>query len=232
MKLKCMVVDDDQTSRQIVEHYVKKTNFLRLDHVCESAIDASNILMEEDVDILFLDVEMPEMSGMDLLKTIDNSIEVIMVTSARDYAPEAFEAAVTDYLVKPIEYSRFLKAVTKAKENIEAFQRKLKDSDQNNIYVKTDAKIVKITMDNIQFIEALADYVVINTEKKKYIVHSTMKGIEKRLPERYFARVHRSYIVNVGHIEALEDNSIMIKEKGIPIGASYKDNFLSRLNFL
>ncbi|MEL6534787.1 MAG: LytTR family DNA-binding domain-containing protein [Bacteroidota bacterium] len=232
MKLKCMVVDDDQTSRQIVEHYVKKTNFLRLDHVCESAIDASNILMEEDVDILFLDVEMPEMSGMDLLKTIDNSIEVIMVTSARDYAPEAFEAAVTDYLVKPIEYSRFLKAVTKAKENIEAFQRKLKDGDQNNIYVKTDAKIVKITLNNIQFIEALADYVVINTEKKKYIVHSTMKGIEKRLPDRYFARVHRSYIVNVGHIEALEDNSIMIKEKGIPIGASYKDNFLSRLNFL
>lgn len=232
MKLKCMVVDDDQTSRQIVEHYVKKTNFLRLDHVCESAIDASNILMEEDVDILFLDVEMPEMSGMDLLKTIDNSIEVIMITSARDYAPEAFEAAVTDYLVKPIEYSRFLKAVTKAKENIEAFQRKLKDGDQNNIYVKTDSKVVKITLNNILFIEALADYVVINTEKKKYIVHSTMKGIEKRLPDRYFARVHRSYIVNVDHIEALEDNSIVIRDKSIPIGASYKDNFMSRLNFL
>lgn len=232
MKLKCMVVDDDQTSRQIVEHYVKKTNFLRLDHVCENAIDASNILMEEDVDVLFLDVEMPEMSGMDLLKTIDNSIEVIMITSARDYAPEAFEAAVTDYLVKPIEYSRFLKAVTKAKENIEAFQRKLKDSDQNNIYVKTDSKVVKITLNNILFIEALADYVVINTPKKKYIVHSTMKGIEKRLPERLFARVHRSYIVNVDHIEALEDNSILILDKSIPIGASYKDNFMSRLNFL
>ena len=227
-----MVVDDDQTSRQIVEHYVKKTNFLRLEHVCESGIDASNILMEEDVDVLFLDVEMPEMSGMDLLKTIDNSIEVIMITSARDYAPEAFEAAVTDYLVKPIEYTRFLKAVTKAKENIEAFQRKLKDGDQNNIYVKTDSKIVKITMDNILFIEALADYVVINTEKKKYIVHSTMKGIEKRLPERMFARVHRSYIVNVSQIEALEDNTIQILDKSIPIGASYKDNFLSRLNFL
>ncbi len=232
MELNCMVVDDELVSRSIVNRYIENTNFLNLQFECSNAIEAVNILQEPeaDVDLIYLDIEMPEMSGMEFLQSIEHTQEIIVTTSAEDYAVKAFERSVTDYLVKPFEYSRFLKASVKAKDNIEALNRK--NERQHDIYVKCDSKLIKIDLKDIFYVEALADYVIFVTNQGKHIVHYTMKGIEKRLPGSYFARVHRSYIVNTNKIENLQDLAININGKSIPIGASYKENFMERLNFL
>ncbi|CAN5402435.1 LytTR family DNA-binding domain-containing protein [soil metagenome] len=230
MILKCMVVDDDAVSRNIIKHYIKKTDFLSLNYEFSNAIDAAAALQVEDVDIIFLDIEMPHMSGLELVKTLDNAFEIILITTDANYAVEAFDNSVTDYLLKPVEYHRFFKAVSKSQKNIELFRKK--HDNQTDIFVKSDYRLVKIKLSNILFIEALADYIIINTEKQKYIVHSTMKGIEKRLPHESFSRIHRSYLVNTEKIDSLEDLSVVIHDKSIPIGASYKENFLKRLNFL
>lgn len=230
MILNCIVVDDDEMSRKVVAHFVEKTKFLQLTKDFDNAIDALKYLDEEHVDIIFLDVQMPEMTGMEFINALEKDIEIILITSEEKYAVEAFEKKVTDYLVKPIEYGRFLQAAHEAERIVEA--KRSAAQDRKEFYVRTDAKIVRIPFQKIQFVEALADYVIIQTENKKHIVHFTMKGIVSRLPEDNFVRTHRSYIVNLDRIEALEDNSILIGEKYIPIGASYKDALLDRLNFL
>lgn len=230
MALKCMVVDDDEMSRSIIRHYIEKTNYLVLQHECSNAIDASNLLKEGDTDIIYLDIEMPEMSGMELIKTLEFDYEIILVTSVKEYAVEAFEKNVTDYLVKPIDYSRFIIASDKARKNIEGLQKQ--NEQQKEIYVRTDSKYIRIEISKIVMVEALADYVVFITDNKKHIVHYTMKGIEKKLPVSSFARIHRSHIINMNKIDGIEDNSILINGRSIPIGASYRDQFMARLNFL
>lgn len=228
--LNCIVVDDDEMSRKVVVHFIEKTNFLQLTKEFDNGLDATRYLDEEHVDIIFLDVQMPEMSGMDFINALEKDIDVILITSEQKYAVEAFEKKVTDYLVKPIEYSRFIQAAEKALKNVEI--KRAAAGQRKEFYVRADAKIVRISYEKILFVEALADYVIIQTEAKKHIVHFTMKGIASRLPEEEFVRTHRSYIVNLDKIEALEDNSILIGEKYIPIGASYKEALLDQLNFL
>ncbi len=230
MMLNCIVVDDEEMSRRVVVHFIEKTKFLQLSNEFDNAIEAVAYLDEEHVDIIFLDVQMPEMSGMDFINSFEKEIDIILITSEQKYAVEAFEKKVTDYLVKPIDYSRFLQAAQKAQSNIEL--KRTATVERRELYVRTDAKIVRISYEKILFVEALADYVIIQTEAKKHIVHFTMKGIVNRLPVNEFVRTHRSYIVNLDKIEALEDNSLLIGEKYIPIGASYKEALLDQLNFL
>jgi DNA-binding LytR/AlgR family response regulator len=228
--MNCMIVDDEEMSRSILKHFVEQTSFLRLAHVCTDAIEAANVLQESPVDLLFLDIEMPQMTGMDLVKSLQIKPQIVFVTSRSDYAVEAFEYNATDYLVKPVTYARFLKAVTKVKENFDAQQ--MVQVHHKDLYIKTDSKIVKVNLKDLLYVEALADYVIIHTGTNRYIVHSTMKGIEKKLAPAEFVRVHRSYIVNVEKIDSIEDLSIIINKKLIPIGASYKENFIKRLNIL
>ncbi|MDN4166498.1 LytTR family DNA-binding domain-containing protein [Cytophagales bacterium LB-30] len=230
MKINCLIVDDEKVSRKVVARYVELTNYLHLTKECETAEEALQILKEEDIDIIFLDIQMPGMSGMELLQTFDNAYEVILITGVDSYAVQAFENKATDYLVKPFDYNRFLKAVTRAKENIENFRSK--SEKFTDLFFKSDSRMVRAEFSNIFYIEAMADYVVIVTENAKYIVHSTMKGIENRLPSSMFARVHRSYIVNMKKIEYMEDMAVHMRGKAIPIGASYKENYMERLNFL
>lgn len=230
MVLNCVVVDDDEMSRKVVMHFIQKTKFLQVSKEFDNAVDAVHYLDEEHVDIIFLDVQMPEMSGMEFINALEKEIDIILITSEQKYAVEAFEKRVTDYLVKPIDYKRFVQAAQKAQQNVEI--KRARAVKRKEFFVRTDAKIVRIPYSNILYVEALADYVIIQTESKKHIVHFTMKGIVNRLPEEEFVRTHRSYIVNLNKIEALEDNSILIGDKYIPIGASYKDAFLNRLNFL
>lgn len=230
MDLRCIVVDDDDMSRNVISHFISKTNFLSPVKEFNNAIEASNFVKDEQVDVIFLDVKMPEMTGMEFIQTLENEYEIILITSESDYAVEAFEKSVTDFLVKPVEYSRFLKAAQKASKNIENRKGVVKDS--NELYVRAESKLVRIPFEDILFVEALADYVIIHTPSKKHIVHFTMKGIENRLPAKLFARTHRSYIVNTNKIEVLEDNSIVIEKKYIPIGASYRDSLMERLNLL
>ncbi|MEO9873055.1 LytR/AlgR family response regulator transcription factor [Ekhidna sp.] len=234
MALNCMVVDDDKMSRLVIKKFIDKTDSLVLTHDLDNTQEAHDILLGEsanDVDIVFLDIEMPGMSGLELVKELQHAYNVILVTSKKEYAIEAFEDSVADYLVKPVEYERFMKAVNKVKEALE--KEKLIAEQEDHIYVKSDGRLFRLSYNNILFVEALADYVIFNTSSgKKHIVHHTMKGIEKRLPESIYSRVHRSYIINRNKIDKIEDLQVHIGEKTFSIGASYKESLMEKFNLL
>lgn len=231
----CVIVDDEEVSRAFIKHFVEKTPSLSLVHICKNGLEALDFLQNtKDIDILFLDIKMPELSGMELLKLIErNNMSIILITSQKEYAVEAFEENITDYLLKPINYPRFLQAVYKVKE-----QEKNKSQEESSMYepffVKTEQKFIKVAPKDILYIEALSDYILIYTkDKQKHIVHYTMKGIDEQLAfTKIFARVHRSYIVNILHIDTIQDISITIREKSIPIGRSYKNDFMNTINLL
>jgi len=229
--MNCLVVDDEKFSREIIKVFVNKTDSLNLVAECQSASEAFSALRNNDIDLVFLDVEMPEMSGIELMQVLDDMPQIILVTSRPNYAVEAFEYSVTDYLVKPVKYLRFLKAVSKAESNAKANDVTV-EKQRDEVFVKESGKMVQIRLSEILFVEALSDYVIINTEKRKHIIHSTMKGLEKKLPENSFIRVHRSHIVNFQKIISIEDLNVIMPNKIIPIGASYKQRFMKKLNLL
>ncbi|MBI1185178.1 response regulator [bacterium] len=228
--LKSIIVDDEEMSRNILKNFVSKTQNLEAVALCEDGIEASNYLSRHVVDLIFLDIEMPEMSGIDLIKSLNKPPMVILVTSKREHAIEAFEYNVVDYVLKPFDYARFLKAVNKARE-IHSANNESNDDDPD-IFVKVDSRLVKIHSSDVNWIEALGDYIVINTAESKYIVHNTMKGIESKLSSDKFLRVHRSYIVRLDKIETLDESVIVIKQKIIPIGGTYKSRLMNRLNMV
>ena len=229
--MNCLIVDDEAMSRKTVEHFCENTDFIKNYFSVADASSAIEKLKNEDVDLIFLDIEMPEMTGIEFLESLDITPEVIIITSKEDYAARAFEFDVRDYLVKPIDYERFVKAAEKSKRAIEQ-NTKADQEALTDVFVKSDSKIVRVNLKELQFIEALADYVVLNVPGKKHIVHSTMKGILNKLPSELFVRAHRSYIVNVKKVEVIEDMTISIGEKHIPIGASYKEEFFKHINLL
>lgn len=233
MSLKCIIVDDEEMSRMVVQNFVEKTDYLNLSHVVSNGEEAFNLLTKHenpDVDIIFLDIQMPGMSGIDLMKKLGGAYQIIFITSEEKYAVEAFAGSVTDFLVKPLEYDRFLQATEKAKINIEK-QRLIAES-YNDIYVKSDSRLVCLQLDEILYVEALADYIIFNTDKDKFIVHHTMKGIERKLPGSMFTRIHRSFIVNTRKINFIEDMHVHMGTKPIPIGASFKERLFNKLNLL
>lgn len=228
--MKCITVDDDPLSRETIGLLIEKTPLLELVGSFPDEKEGMAFLEKEQVDIVFLDIEMPGMTGLEMIEQMDAHPEVILITSNESYAIKAFEYSVTDYLVKPVEFERFKAATDKAIENLQVHEFNRMSGD--SFYIKTGSKIKKLNLQDIHFIEALADYVIINTEQKKYIVHSTMKALEKRLPEKMFCRVHRSYIISLKHIDTIEETGIITMTKKIPISLSYKPDFMKRLNFL
>ncbi|WP_448520185.1 LytR/AlgR family response regulator transcription factor [Rhodoflexus sp.] len=254
--MNCIIVDDDAFSRIVIRQLVKRTTNLELVAECSSAIEAYQLLKNIEIDIIFLDVEMPEMSGLDLLKTLKQIPQIIVITANKNYAVEAFDYDVTDFLVKPVEYPRFLRAVDRAESKLQRAVAKLQpplsvtsapvvmrsvseagaemDSGEN-FFVKTkdDGRIVNLQTSDVEFIEAMSDYVEIHTLSGNcYVVHSTMKGMEKKLPENVFIRVHRSFIINTEHIRTIKDDKVILPNREIPIGNSYRTNFLRSLNIL
>ncbi len=231
--MNCIIIDDDLMSRKIIEEFVARTDQLNLVNSYENAVDAINAFNnEEDIDLIFLDIEMPEMSGIDFLKTLQNPPQIIIISSKDKYALDAFNYDVIDYLLKPITYSRFFKAINKA--NVR-FKNKV-DSKENEIFIKKNSALVRLKYDEILWIEALENYVIFNTFTDKYTIHFTMKAIEQKLPAHQFTRVHRSFIVNTSSINVIEDNSVIIKtkdgSKSIPIGKSYKDKLMGDINLI
>lgn len=231
--MNCIIIDDDLMSRKIIEEFITRTDQLRLLASYENAVDAINAFGgDEDIDLIFLDIEMPEMSGIDFLETLTNPPQIIIISSKDKYALEAFNYDVTDYLLKPISYSRFFKSINKA--NVR-FRNKV-DSKENEIFIKKNAALVRLKYEDILWVEALENYVIFNTFNEKYTIHFTMKAVENKLPSSKFTRVHRSFIVNTSRINVIEDNSIIIKvhdgSKSIPIGKSYKDNLLKDINLI
>ncbi|SHI65185.1 two component transcriptional regulator, LytTR family [Hymenobacter daecheongensis DSM 21074] len=231
--LRCLVVDDDPLSIQIVENCIANTPFLVSTGTCDSAIAAAEVLRVQPVDLLFLDVEMPLMSGIDLLRTLQHPPLVVLITSSQSYAVQAFEQSVVDYLVKPVSYARFLQAAQKALELAESRLTPATaptEADADFTFVKVDTRLVKVLFDEVRYVEALGDYVHIVTGQSKLIVYSTMKAVEEKFPTALFARVHRSFIVNIKRVQAIEDNTIIIENKHIPIGQTYLRDVLQRLN--
>lgn len=230
MGLNCIIVDDDLLSVKLLESLIAQTDFLNLETSFQDPVEAMRYIQEHPADILFLDVEMPNMTGLELIASLESKPAVILVSSKADYALEAFHFDVTDYLLKPPTLARFLKAVKKAREQLSQEQALQFKGDY--VFVKSDTALVKVDIKQVMWVEALADYVAIVTKDKKYVCHSTMKSIEAKLPSDQFARVHRSYIVRIDQIDAIEDKTISVGKKIIPVGGTYRDTLMGRLNLI
>jgi len=233
--LNCIIFDDDELSSRIIEEYVKKTEFLNLVKAFPSAIHAiRGIEKSDDVQLIFLDIEMPEMTGIEFLKTLKVAPQVIIVSSKEKYALEAFEYDVTDYLLKPVSYARFYKAVSKVFDRYTSGNKPAVEDDE--IFIKKNSSLVRLKLSEILWVEALENYVVVNTGKEKHTIHFTMKAIETQLPSNTFKRVHRSFIVNIKKISSIEDNSILLRftngSKLVPIGKSYREKLLKELKLI
>ncbi|HTB05690.1 MAG TPA: LytTR family DNA-binding domain-containing protein [Bacteroidia bacterium] len=228
--MKCIIIDDNEVARAAARHCVEKTPSLTLLGTYTNPIEALEAIKHNKPDLLLLDVEMPEMSGIDFIKTFHDIPQVILITSKKDYAAEAFDYNVTDYIVKPIEYLRFLKAITKAKDMLDSYKKE--DAGSNELFIKVDNRFVHLALKDIYMVEALADYVNIFTDKQRYTVLSTMKAIEDKLPKNDFIRVHRSYIVRIDKIKEIDDHTIVIADKNVPVSRNQKEALMNILNRL
>lgn len=229
--MNCIVIDDEELSRKLLEQFIGKNDSLVLLNSFSNPVDALSFLSNNKVDVIFLDIEMPEMNGLEFMKVLNPLPSIILTTSHKEFALDAFEYNVVDFLVKPIVYSRFIKAVQKVKATFEK-KEEFHISDDNNVFVKQGSSIVRIKKSDILWVEALGDYIILHTDKDKFTILSTMKGIEEKLPSQDYIRVHRSFIIRIDKIDSIEDNTISYKEKLIPIGKSYREEVFKRLNML
>jgi DNA-binding LytR/AlgR family response regulator len=237
-----IIVDDEPLAQDVLETYVEKIPELKLIGKCSNALEANEMLKQQQVDLMFLDIQMPQLTGIDFLKTLADPPLVIFTTAYPNYAVEGFELNALDYLLKPISLERFMKGVNKAIAQIELKQKgaqggnatAVAEEDPGYIFVKADKKLVKVNYEDILYIEGLKDYVIIRQEKTRVITLQTMKSLEDKLPVALFKRIHRSYIVNIGKIEAVIGNMVEIMEKGkakhLPIGKNYRDELLDIVN--
>lgn len=235
--MKCIIVDDEAAARAITKQLCKKIEELSIVNEFDNAIDAIKYLNTNAVDIIFLDIHMPTFSGFDFIQTLKNPPQIILTTSDRNFALDAFEYdCVVDYLVKPITQERFGKAVDRIKDRQNTATSETQNQEEtntvNDLYVNIDRRLVKINIPDICVIEAKGDYIKIKAEDKNYIVHSTLKKIEEKLPSHLFLKVHRSYIINTTKIVDIEDNSVLIKQDVIPVSRANRKELMQRLNLL
>lgn len=236
-----IIVDDEPLAQDVLETYIEKMPDLNLVQKCNNAIEANEALKNHQVDLMFLDIQMPQLTGIDFLRTLNNPPLAIFTTAYDNYAVEGFELNALDYLLKPISFDRFIKAANKAinqislKRQVGAAPVATADHEDDFIFVKADKKLVKVNFDEIIYIEGLKDYVIIRLEGgKRVITLQTMKSLEDKLPVKIFKRIHRSYIVGIDKIEAIVGNMIEVSEKGqkkhLPIGKNYRDDLLVIVN--
>lgn len=235
-----IIVDDEPLAQDVLETYIEKIPELNLVEKCSNALEANDALKNHDIALMFLDIQMPQLTGIDFLKTLSHPPLVIFTTAYPNYAIEGFELNALDYLLKPISLERFMKAVNKAMEQIELQGRGSAAADAEGeeepdfIFVKADKKLVKVNYADIIYIEGLKDYVIIRMENSRVITLQTMKSLEEKLPPGTFRRIHRSYIVNVDRIEAIVGNMVEVLEKNqakhLPIGKNYRDELLEIIN--
>jgi len=235
MTIRCLAVDDEPLALDIIESYVSKLPFLQLVKTCSSATEAMQVLQEEPIDLMFLDIEMPELTGMQFLNILKHHPLVIFTTAYPDYALEGFNQDAVDYLLKPIPFDRFLKAVTKAQERLQRTARSAEPAAATQVpaaaehefmFVKADYKTIRVEFKDILWIEGLKDYIIIQTKDQKIITLLSMNKMMEKLPESKFLRVHRSFIVSLQKIDSIEKSRIHIGTKEIPIGEVYKEAFL------
>jgi DNA-binding LytR/AlgR family response regulator len=235
VRYKCVIVDDEPLALDVLESFIQKVPELELVGICHNAIEAMAMLRQHEVDILFLDIQMPEINGMDMVRSIKSKPAVVFTTAYTEHAIQAFELDAIDYLLKPISFERFIKAVNKAihyvalghKEQLPAdVQHPPLAEEEDYIFVKADKKIIKIKLDDVHYIEGLKDYVMIYTTDQRIITLQTMKNLEERLPSNKFLRVHRSFIISLDKLKSVVGNAVEIKDKLIPLGKHYRDDFM------
>jgi DNA-binding LytR/AlgR family response regulator len=230
----CLIVDDNKIARMAMKQLVGQVKSLELVSECSDAMEAYNHLSSKDIDLLLLDIEMPGMTGLELTKKLGNKSPLIIFTTAKtDYAVEAFELNVVDYLVKPVQPARFMQAIEKTKEVIESTRPEAKASaEQDFVFVKDNGVLKKINVDDILYLEAMGDYVKVYTGQRFHVLHATLKSIEEKLPVSKFVRVHRSYIVSLNKIDFIQDGAITIGKASVPIADTYRSVLNKRLNLL
>ena len=232
--MNCIIIEDYDESRQLIEIFVQKTRMLNLVGSYASAVEAVNASPSEPVNLVLLDIELPEMSGMEYLKNLQEKPVVIILSAQEKYALEAFEYDVTDYILKPITYARFYKAVSKAYTHWRREQNVQKI--QNDIFVRKGSSLVKLSYDEILWVEALENYVLVITKQEKLTVHFTLKAIMQKLPPDQFLQVHRSHIVNILRIIEINRSSLILTDGAdnheIPVGKSFKEQLLASLNLM
>lgn len=236
MNVRCIAVDDEPLALDIIESYISKLPFLKLVRTCSSATEAMQVLQEEQVDLMFLDIEMPELTGIQFLNILKHQPLIIFTTAYPDYALEGFNQDAVDYLLKPIPFDRFLKAVTKAQERLQRNGRATEAPQhvpaphapppQDFMFVKADYKTIRVDFRDILWIEGLKDYIIIQTRDQKIITLLSMNKMMEKLQDSKFLRVHRSFIVSLQKIDSIEKSRIRIGNKEIPIGEVYKEQFL------
>ncbi|MEI7500117.1 MAG: LytTR family DNA-binding domain-containing protein [Bacteroidota bacterium] len=238
MMIRCLAIDDEMLALELIEDNIKKVPFLELVQTCRSSMEAMEILRTRPIDLLFLDIQMPDISGIQLLKSLHHKPIVILTTAFSNYATEGFDLDVIDYLLKPYSFERFLKAVNKVREYIDLRDRasnqsnaKESVSSSNFLFVKADYKLYKINLNDIQYIEGLKDYVKIYVNEKPIVTQMSMKALEEKLPPRDFIRVHRSFIVAFNKIDFIQKQMLTIGKKEIPVSEHYRDQLFKIINY-
>lgn len=235
--MNCIIIDDEEMARAIMTEMVSRHPELKLIQEFPNAIQAIKFLNNFEVDLIFLDIHMPDFTGFDFIQSLKKPPRIILVTSDKNFAIEAFEyECIVDYLVKPISEDRFQKAIQKAnsfKTAIKPIEIKAVEKDNvNEFYINIDRRLIKIDMASVNIVEAKGDYIHIKTESKNYVVHSTLKKIEDKLPKDLFLKVHRSFIINTKKIIDIEDNSVLIAKDVIPVSRANRSELMKRLNLL
>ena len=220
--ISCVITDDEPVARKGLQGYVEKVDFLRLAGVFDNAISLNSFLKENRVDLLLLDIEMPYLTGLDLVQSLSNPPKVIFTTAYEQYALKGYELEVTDYLLKPISFERFLKAVNRV-------HAVLGEAPTPDLFVKTDSKLERVLLDELLYVESMENYVALHTTHGRLITHATLKSVVEHLPADRFLQVHKSYVVNVGKITHLEGNMIGIGKAMIPVSRGLKEGVMETL---
>ena len=232
--INCVIIDDEPLARKGLREYISDVDFLHLAGEYDNPLKATEMISGGEAQLLFLDIQMPKITGLDFMKTLQRPVPVIFTTAFPQYALDGFELNALDYLVKPISFDRFLKAALKAKEYYEVRQKN--DADKTPVaeageyfFIKADNKLVKVSFNDILFIEALQNYVVVHTQEKKLITYLTFKSVEEYLPSLQFIKVHKSFIVSAAKIDSIDGNDIRIAQHHIPVSRNLKDEVMDKL---
>jgi len=226
--IKCIIVEDETLAQQVIQSHLQKINSFELVAICNNAIEAKEILSKQEVDLIFLDIQLPGMTGLNFLRSLENPPLVVLTTAYAEYALESYEFNVIDYLLKPISFERFSKTVNKLSVG-RLFNQPLKDIENINdhIFIKSNNKFFKVNFSEIVYIESMKDYLKIHTTDYKLITHQTMNDMEKILPAKQFIRIHKSYIVSLAFIKTIYGNSVEMGNTTLPIGINYKEKVMS-----
>ena len=223
--MNCIIVEDDQMARASLELMCQKIDDLELVGSFDNGIDALKLIKSEPIDLILLDIQMPDFSGLDLIKSLEKKPQIIFTTGHAEYAVEAFEHRVTDFLTKPVELVRLMKAVDHARENLAASP----SEEMTELFLKVDGRYVRLDLDDVLYVESLGDYVTFRTSSEKYIVHSTLKNIDDKIKNKKFLKVHRSYIVNLSKVVDIEEANMVIHDKVIPISRAHRPVLMNRI---